>query len=537
MILEIDRLSVAYEDGKLINNNINLAVDKGEIFCIVGESGSGKTTLLKTILGARQSSMKVLSGRVLLNTKNVLELTNSELRKVLGKEIALVPQNPAASFNPIRKYRQQIKEALISHNIKYDEKSIIENFAKLGLKDAKRVLDSCPYEMSGGMNQRIAIAVAMLLEPSILLCDEATSALDISTQEKVIRELLKLRDKSNTAIVFITHNINLATKIGDKMAIMNSGKIVEMDTINEILKNPKHIYTKALFEDTPKLNLSIREKEKNTKEIVNIKQVSKKYKKNNNAFDVLKNISFSLKEGEILAIVGESGSGKSTLLRQIACLENPDKGEIDILGEKMENKSPRQAAKYLQVVFQDPISSFDPHLSIESSLHETIHHFYEREKKEDIFHILKNIFIKDKCCSYDHIGDMRVDDIIKDLLVEMNLDENLIKRYPKNLSGGQCQRMAILRAISTKPKILLLDEATSSLDVSSQKQIIQILMSLREKYKLSIIFVSHDLALVSEFCDKILLMKDGEVLEFGDKKDLLLNPQNKYTKELLSYVK
>ena len=539
MVLKIDKLLVSYEDGKLVNNNINLEVTKGEILCIVGESGSGKTTLLKSILGGRQKGMNILSGSISLNGIDILKISPKELRKVLGKEIGLVPQNPSASFNPVRKYRKQIREAFESHKVKYEEKLILDIFLKLGLIDGKRILDSCPYEMSGGMNQRIAIAVAMLLKPSLLLCDEASSALDISSGESVVNELLKLREESSTSIIFITHNINLAARIGDRLAIMYKGKIIEEGKTEEIIKNPREIYTKLLFKDTPKLKLEGREAIC-TDKIIEASLICKKYKKKNTYIEALKDINFEVREGEILGIVGESGSGKSTLLRQLSCLENPTGGQIIISGECLEKKTPREAAGYLQVVFQDPISSFDPHLSIEASLHETIHHFYENieeHKNKNFINKLKELCVKDKCCSYDHKGDRRADLIIKDLLKDMGLEEELLKRYPKNLSGGQCQRMAILRAISTKPKILLCDEATSSLDVSSQRQIVEILLKLRKKYNLSIIFVSHDIALVSEFCDKIAVMKEGKIVELESSKLLLNTPKNEYTKELLSYEK
>lgn len=515
-ILSIKNLSLCYEDDETVNEAINLEHEKGKVLCIVGESGSGKTSLIRAILGAKAPGMRVLGGEVILEGRSVLKLDKNELRKILGKEIGVVPQNPASSFNPIRSYRKQIKEAFSSHGLKYDELKVRESLEKLALKDTERILDSCPYEMSGGMNQRIAIAVATLLKPKLLLCDEATSALDLKSGARVLEELLKLKNETGMSILFITHNIDTAFKIADILAVMHKGRIVEQGRAKDILKNPKHEYTKRLLADTPRLSKKLKYEYIENETVLSVSGLSKGFKKRNISVEAIKDISLELKKAEILGIVGESGCGKSSLLKQISRLENPDKGKIIIKGKNLEKHDAREAAKYLQLVFQDPVSSFDPHLTIEASLNETIHHFYDmrsEDKKREI------------------------NDRLKELLNDMDLSHELLKRYPRSLSGGQCQRMAVLRAVLTRPDILLCDEATSALDVSSQRHIIRILLALREKYKISIIFVSHDIALVSEVCDRIAVMDKGDIVEEKDAGEIISNPDNEYTKKLLSYIR
>ena len=515
-ILSIKNLSLCYEDDETVNEAINLEHEKGKVLCIVGESGSGKTSLIRAILGAKAPGMRVLGGEVLLEGRSVLKLDKNELRKILGKEIGVVPQNPASSFNPIRSYRKQIKEAFSSHGLKYDELKVRESLEKLALKDTERILDSCPYEMSGGMNQRIAIAVATLLKPKLLLCDEATSALDLKSGARVLEELLKLKNETGMSILFITHNIDTAFKIADILAVMHKGRIVEQGRAKDILKKPKHEYTKRLLADTPRLNKQLKYEYIENETVLSVSGLSKGFKKRNISVEAIKDISLELKKAEILGIVGESGCGKSSLLKQISRLENPDKGKIIIKGKNLEKHDAREAAKYLQLVFQDPVSSFDPHLTIEASLNETIHHFYDirsEDKKREI------------------------NDRLKELLNDMDLSHELLKRYPRSLSGGQCQRMAVLRAVLTRPDILLCDEATSALDVSSQRHIIRILLALREKYKISIIFVSHDIALVSEVCDRIAVMDKGDIVEEKEAGEIISNPDNEYTKKLLSYIR
>ncbi len=542
-ILRIENLSLCYEDGEEVNKNINLSIEKGQIFCIVGESGSGKTSLLRAILGTGSKNMEIKSGQIYLEGKNLLELQPQEKRKILGKEIGVVPQNPAASYNPIRKYKKQIREALRSHGLPYAEKEILELFKSLGLPEGERILESCPYEMSGGMNQRIALAVAMLLKPKLLLCDEATSALDLASGDSVVRELLRLRRTYRMSILFITHHIGLAARLADKIGVMYKGELVEYGDARQVLESPMHSYTKGLLRDVPRIDTNKEIYYKIQDEaVLEMKSVYKAYHKAGRAVEALHNVSFRLKKGEILGIVGESGCGKSTLLRQLACLEKTDRGEITVVGEKMQNAKAGSVAKYLQMVFQDPVGSFDPHLRIVDSLHETLHHFYDekagKKKGRGLYEDIKALFFpQSRCCAYDSGTAPGTDERIRALLREVDLEEELLQRYPGNLSGGQCQRMAIARAVSSRPAILLCDEATSSLDVSSQRQIMKLLLDLREKYALSILFVSHDLALVSELCDRVLVMEKGRIVEEGESRNLILAPKHSYTRKLLSYVK
>lgn len=514
--LKIQNLTLSYGKACVVED-INLGIKKGEVLAIVGESGCGKSSLLKSILGI-DKNLQIKQGKIDLYGTNLLSLTKEERRRVLGKRIAIVPQNPTSSFNPLRKFKKQFMETFKSHSIPYDEARVIEVMQSLGLKDAGRILNSYPYNMSGGMNQRIAISLAILLEPEILLCDEATSALDLRSQKQVIDELIKLNQNLGISILFVTHNLGVAKAISHHLGIIRNGSMVEYGKTEDILANPTSEYARSLISDVPSIRHCMCKKNpdmdyfyyKNEQEdILNILHATKTY----HDIKALNSISLLLKEGEILGIVGESGSGKSTLLRQISGLEHLDKGTIYLNEEEITHKRPQYICKYLQMVFQDPIASFDPHLKIGDALTETIEHFAGSDASKSV-----------------------LEENLKEILEEVELDIDLLQRYPRELSGGQCQRFAIARTILSGPKILLCDEATSALDVSSQKQVLEVLWKLKKRYDISIIFVSHDLALVSNFCDRIIVLKDGQIVEEGYSHDIIHKPQQEYTKDLLSCV-
>lgn len=514
--LKIRDLTLSYGKANVVEN-LSLEVKKGEVLAIVGESGCGKSSLLKSILGI-DKNLEIKQGEIELYNTNLRTLTKEERRRVLGKRIAIVPQNPASSFNPLRKFKAQFIETFKSHSMPYDEARVIEVMQSLGLKDAKRILHSYPYHMSGGMNQRIAIAMAILLEPEILLCDEATSALDLQSQKQVIDELIKLNRNLGIAILFVTHNLGVAKAISHHLGIIKKGSMVEYGKTTEILEQPASEYARRLIADVPSIrhcmckenpNMEYASYKIDKNDALHILHAEKSYAK----IRALDHISLALKEGEVLGIVGESGSGKSTLLRQIAGLEHLDRGTIYLKEEDITHKKPQYICKYLQMVFQDPIASFDPHLTVGASLKETVEHFSEGDKQKAV-----------------------LEENLQEILREVELDIGLLERYPRELSGGQCQRFAIARAVLSGPKILLCDEATSALDVSSQKQVLEVLRRLKKRYDINIIFVSHDLALVSNFCDRIIVLKDSKIVEEGYSHDIIHEPRDAYTKNLLSCV-
>lgn len=516
-LLSMKGLRVSYGDYEALHGYC-LELAPGEIHCIAGESGSGKSTILKALLGLTSYSAEVTGGSMSFAGQDVLAMSDRERRDLLGDEIGLIAQNPAASFNPLRTFRVQFQETLESHGKKLDEHEVFHVFKTLGLPTDGRVLSSCPYEVSGGMCQRVAIALLMLLRPRLLLCDEVTSALDVTTQKQVADELLRLRDETGMAILMVTHNLGLAAYMADTISVLLNGDCVESGPVGGhyrgdvpgVLSTPAHNYTKKLLHDVADFEDDLRARtafEPDAPNAVQLSDVHKSYKVRGNEVEALKGVDLLLYKGEILGVVGESGSGKSTILRQICGMETPEFGDVILDG------------KY-QYIFQDAYASFDPRMTIRQSLYESIRNAAKRDGKPS------------------QRGSMvpEYEDRIMTYLEQVGLSTDLLDRFPSRLSGGQCQRMAIARALVGDPEVLLCDEITSALDVTAQREVVELLVHLHEELGLSIVFVSHDLALVHSFCDRILVLKSGEVITCGDAKEVIRHTEEPYTKQLLDSV-
>lgn len=516
LLLEMKDLRVSYGEREALHG-FSLELSPGEIHVIAGESGSGKSTILKALLGLTSYNAEVTGGSISFDGKDVLALSDKQRGELLGDEIGLIAQNPAASFNPLRTFRAQFAETLESHDRTLDEHEVYHVFKTLGLPTDGRVLDSCPYEVSGGMCQRVAIALLMLLKPRLLLCDEVTSALDVTTQKQVADELLRLREETGMGILLVTHNLGLAAYMADTISILQNGDCVEAGSVGGhyrnapgVLSNPQHAYTKKLLHDVPDFEEVLRERNafpETFSQAVTLTDVHKTYRVRGNDVLALKGVDLKLSRGEILGIVGESGSGKSTILRQVCGLETPEVGDVSTEG------------KY-QYIFQDAYASFDPRMTIRQSLYESMRNAAKRDGKE----VLRGRSVPE----YDRR--------IKTYIEQVGLTEDLLDRYPSRLSGGQCQRMAIARALVGDPEVLLCDEITSALDVTAQREVVELLVRLQKELDLSILFVSHDLALVHSFCDRILVLKSGEVVECDEASEVILHTEDPYTKQLLSSV-
>jgi len=371
-ILSIENLSINY-GGPQVVSNVSFSLKQGEIIGIVGESGSGKSTLLKAILPLEDRGVNVKSGDVVYGGQPFSVLSGTEKKKLRGVEIGKIFQNPKASFNPIRTYRKQFIETLISHG-KYEksafEEQVFEIFENLNLFEGKRILNSCPFKMSGGMNQRIAIAMAMLLQPKLLLADEPTSALDVSAQKQVIDELLKMRECYHTAIILVTHNIGILAKIADRIGVMHQGRLVEYGVAATVLRDPQDAYTKKLLAAVPEAGIYNEGRAMGeTGYLLEIKSVHKVFK---NDVTALKDIHLTLKPGEVKGIVGESGSGKSTLLKQIAGLQKPTGGTILFQGKNLIKNRTQEDYRQIQMVFQNAVDSFNPRFKIRRSFREVL---------------------------------------------------------------------------------------------------------------------------------------------------------------------
>ena len=516
-LLSMKDLRVSYGDYEALHGYC-LELAPGEIHCIAGESGSGKSTILKALLGLTSYSAEVTGGNMYFAGTDVLAMSDKERRELLGDEIGLIAQNPAASFNPLRTFRVQFEETMESHGKKLDEHEVFHVFKTLGLPTDGRVLSSCPYEVSGGMCQRVAIALLMLLRPRLLLCDEVTSALDVTTQKQVADELLRLRDETGMAILLVTHNLGLAAYMADTISVLLNGDCVESGPVGGhyrggapgVLSTPSHEYTIKLLHDVADFEDDLRPRSSfapSDPTAVALSDVHKTYRVRGNEVQALKGVDLALYKGEILGVVGESGSGKSTILRQVCGMETPEIGEVRLKGN-------------FQYIFQDAYASFDPRMTIRQSRYESIRNAAKRDGKP----------------SQRGSRVPEYDERIGSYLAQVGLSEDLLDRYPSRLSGGQCQRMAIARALVADPDVLLCDEITSALDVTAQREVVELLCRLHDELSLSIIFVSHDLALVHSFCDRILVLKSGEVVTCGAAKDVIQHTEEPYTKQLLDSV-
>ncbi|GEM_PF-128416 len=511
-VLSVKDLSVQYGSHKVLSN-LSFEVNKGEIIGIVGESGCGKSTLLKALFPKRSPNLFISSGSILFEDQNLVNEDCKKAEELCGRGMGMIFQNPKASFNPIRTYKSQFIETLKSHGMYHKvafESLVLKTFDSINLTGGRELLESCPYEMSGGMNQRIAIALSILLKPRLLLADEPTSALDVASGKLVIEELLRIRSLTNTSIILVTHNMGLLSGVADKVGVINQGSLEEWGTVHKVFGSPEHSFTKTLLEAVPKLSVPERiEEEKLSDCILKLEEVSKEYKRKKISFLALSQVGMEVKTGEILGVVGESGSGKSTLLNMIAGLCSPTDGSVIFKNRIMGKRRKRDDYCNVQMVFQNAIESFNPRIHIRKTIDKTIKNLCNIKSKAE--------------------RNERIDELMK----WVGLSPELADRYPWELSGGQCQRAAIARAISISPKLLLCDEITSALDVSVQKEIIDLLKKLVKETGMSVIFISHDLLLVSSFCNTIMVLCNGKCVEAAATRDIIKNPSQDYTKKLL----
>ena len=517
-LIEMKHLCVSYGDKEVVHD-INLSLQEGEILAIVGESGSGKSTILKAIMRMQGLGVCVSGGHIMFQGNDLMRLSASDMQEIRGKQIGSIGQNPLGTLNPVRKIGIQFMETLRSHNRKISKKEsyvqIEQVFTSLNLKNCQHILNSYPFQLSGGMNQRIAVALAMLMHPKLLLADEPTSALDVTTQSQVVDELLRLKEIFHTSIIIVTHNMGVAAKVADKTAIMYQGQIVDYGPSREILTHPKDEYSKMLLSSVPKISEKGACMTEGKKVLLNVRELCKTYGKGRNAFDAVKYVSLDVKEGEILGIVGESGSGKSTIAKQIIRLECPTHGYIELDGIQVHQLKDRELPglyNHIQMVFQNAIGSFDSHMKIRASLTEAIKNMTDTRERIEINRLI------------DH------------MMEEVGLTPEMADRYPHELSGGQCQRAAVARALCLKPKLLICDEATSALDVSAQAQVVKMLQKLGQEMNIAIIFICHDLALVSEICHRVIVMRNGECVEKGITQEIIHSPKEKYTKRLIQSI-
>ena len=535
-LLRIEGLTAGY-GGVPVIRDVRLALRPGEVLSIVGESGSGKSTLLKSVAQVRGLAAEIIAGSVHFAEHDMAMVSAADKRRLHGEELAMVFQYAGASLSPARTIGAQLVEAVRAHEKRSAAEiraRAEEVFGGMGFTDVGRILASYPFELSGGMAQRAAIALAVILRPQLLLADEPTSALDATIQLQVLDELRALKDRTGTAILLITHNIGVVRHIADRVAVMSKGRIVEQGSVREVLEHPQHAYTKSLLAAVPKMYVrdasetdcdpchmhaahpsAVHTRAHDTahaaSELLRFENVSMHFKDGAEHIQAVDNISFSLRQKELLGIVGESGSGKSTVAKLLTGLHTATDGRILLGGTditRASGKERRALYTRMQMVFQDAPGSFNPRRTIGAMIGETIC----------------------RLCSPDG---RRTEERVAALLSEVGLPASYAHRYPHEMSGGECQRAAIARAMAVHPDILLCDEATSALDVSVQAKIVSLLLHLQKEHGMSLIFISHDLPLVSSIASRVLIMRAGRIVEEGSASDVLVNPTDDYTKNLL----
>lgn len=518
-MIKIENLSVAF-DGTEVVKNVSLEIADGEILGVVGESGSGKSVTALTLMGLVSKEAVITSGRVLYDDV-VLAQAGKPRDKALyrayqGSKMSMVFQEPMTSLNPTKRVGRQVEEMLRLHTEDLTPEQmrerVLETFLKVGLKDAQRVYDSYPHQLSGGMRQRAMIAMAIILHPGLVVADEPTTALDVSVQNQIISLLREINKEQKNAMLFITHDLNLAKRLCHRVAVMKDGRVVESGTVEEIFESPREAYTKRLIEAVPSRAgkaTKVRQENASGENILEVKDLNVFYREGSNSLFsgkkkklVVAEASFTIKAGETLGLVGESGCGKTSLSKAILGMNK------DIEGSVVHHSNRPQ------MIFQDPYSSLNPSKTIGWLLQEPL-------RVQGILDKSKEMTDKDREAA------------AFDMLHRVGMEDKYFYRKPSQLSGGQRQRISIGQALITRPGLVIADEPVSALDVTIQAQIMELMRSLQEEMKLSFLFISHDINVVYRMSDRIMVMKEGRIVELGDTGEIFENPKEAYTRQLL----
>jgi len=523
-ILSLDRLSVrlpAGADRTHALRDVSLSIASNEILCVVGESGSGKSMMANAIMRLLPNEVKIDSGRMLFEGRDLCQAALAEMRAVRGAEIAMIFQEPMTALNPLRTIGNQIAEVFSVHtNLSRAEINarVLALLADVRIPDPAAAARAYPHELSGGQRQRAMIAMALALDPKLLIADEPTTALDVTTQAQILKLIRDLQRRRKTAVLFITHDFGVVAEIADRIVVMQQGIVVEEGPASSVLNYPRHAYTRQLIAAVPPLSAPPPRK-LSGENILTISGVSKTYRtggflgRGTRVTAAVKNVSLKLPKGATLGIVGESGSGKSTLARCIVRLIDPDAGSILLRGKdwaKLARADIRRETRHIQMVFQDPFASLNP-----------------RRKAAELVAQGPVVHGASRTAALNDA---------KALFALVGLDPSAADRFPHEFSGGQRQRVGLARALALQPAVLVADEPVSALDVSVQAQVLNLLAELRERLGLSIIFITHDLRVAAQICDLVAVMKDGEIVEHGAAGDVFANPQHPYTRALLASV-
>jgi peptide/nickel transport system ATP-binding protein len=521
-VLDVRNLNVALPPGAdraRAVEGVSFTVARGEILCLVGESGSGKSVIAHATMGLLPKEVAATGGTIELAGENLLAATPSRLRELRCTRMSMIFQEPMTALNPVMRCGDQIEEVLATHTqLSPAERRarVLDIVRAVHLPDPGRMVASFPHQLSGGQRQRIMIAMALVLEPALLIADEPTTALDVTTQAQILSLIRELQRDHGTGVLFITHDFGVVAELADRVAVLRQGQLVEIGPARELLMAPQHAYTKMLIASVP--SLAPKHREAVTAPVVlRTEGLSKNYAQRGffggtrHAVAAASGVTFEIRRGETLGIVGESGSGKSTVARCIARLIEPTSGSI-VLGEtdlaSLSRGALHALRRRVQIVFQDPYRSLNPRRTVGDAIVEGPMN-YGASRAEALARA-------------------------KSLIELVRLDAKALDRYPHQFSGGQRQRICIARSLAMEPDLLVADEAVSALDVSVQAQVLALLDEIRQRLNLAMLFITHDLRVAAQVCDRVAVMCEGRIVEYGTVRDVFGNPQDAYTKALLA---
>ena len=527
VVLEVRNLSVALpedSDRSHALKDFSITVAAGEIVCLVGESGSGKSVSAFSTMGLLPKALPITGGSIKLAGEELVGIPTRRLRDLRGNQMGMIFQEPMTALNPVMRCGDQIDEVLrehTDHGAEQRRRRIRAMIEQVHLPEPDRIIASFPHQLSGGQRQRIMIAMALILEPALLIADEPTTALDVTTQAQILRLIRELQRDHGTGVLFITHDFGVVAEIADRVAVLRYGELVEVGPTTEILRAPRHPYTRMLIDSVPShtpptVSEQAQRELQQAPVVLDVRQLGKTYTTSSlfsggRSVKAAEDVSITIRKGETLGIVGESGSGKSTVARCVARLIDPSAGQI-LLGSddiaRMPSGRLRELRRKVQIVFQDPYRSLNPRRSVGLSIVEgPMNYGITRE------------------AAWDHA---------RDLMKLVRLDPNSLDRYPHQFSGGQRQRICLARALAMDPELLIADEAVSALDVSVQAQVMRLLEEIQARLNLAILFITHDLRVAAQICDAVAVMQKGRIVEYGPATTLFSNPSHPYTRELFA---
>ncbi|HXN44392.1 MAG TPA: ABC transporter ATP-binding protein, partial [Xanthobacteraceae bacterium] len=522
--LEVAHLTVALPPGGERTHavrDVSFAVNRGEIVCLVGESGSGKSVTAQTVMGLLPRTLKPVGGAVRLEGEDILFAGEARLRDLRTTRMSMIFQEPMTALNPVMTCGDQVDEVLATHTRLHAaarREKTLAMLRRVGLAEAERIFAAYPHQLSGGQRQRIMIAMALVLEPGLLIADEPTTALDVTTQAQILKLIKDIQRERGMGVLFITHDFGVVSEIADRVAVLRLGELVELGAMRDVLTRPMHEYTRTLIASVPSMVPRASLRDASAPPLLRTENLTKVYAdgglfRKRRPVRAAEAVSIEIRRGEVLGIVGESGSGKSTVARCIARLIEPTAGRIWLGPDELAAMSRRRLRKHrrrIQIVFQDPYRSLNPRRKVGQSIIEGPMNF----------------------------GLSRADAVERaaGLLEFVRLDRNALERFPQEFSGGQRQRICIARALAMEPELLIADEAVSALDVSVQAQILNLMLELQERLGLTYLFVAHDLSVVKHISDRVAVMYVGQMVEMAETETLFAAPKHPYTAALLSAI-